>query len=256
MQTNNMNTKNRLKLPLLVAALGLAQVAPSAFAATTFNPINGFNPSTYFTTNPITAGIDFNDGAPTQSGFTGIAASNNKSYLVTSNGITFDIDVFNANNANQNRDRGASYGDLVRDFEQWYGTNQSAGVTVTLTMTGLVANSLYDVSFFTYNGGANQTTYSYYEGTSTLDPLLGSFKADGGIANFGTWRPGVILGGMNSGATGTISVTVSAPQFTAGANIDSRLEINGISVSMVPEPTSALAGLLGMAGILRRRRTH
>ena len=48
--------------------------------------------------------------------------------------------------------------------------------------------------------------------------------------------------------------TLTSPQFAAGANTDSRLEINGITVTLVPEPSAALLGSLGMLALLRRRR--
>lgn len=223
----------------LIAAGGLAGAASAA----TVTPIASFDPGTYFS-GGVTAGIDFDDGGPTQSGFLSIPASNSKTYNVTTGGITFDLVVSGTNAGNQNRDRGASGGDLVRDFEQWY-NNTGSAVEGKLTLTGLKANTDYDISFFMFNIGAGQTTQSFYDGGSSASPLITTFTTSGNQNNFATWSPGVTLG-INSGAASTITVTV---QQTTG-----RLTLNGIAVNEIPEPGSL--ALIGIGGLLiaRRRR--
>jgi hypothetical protein len=229
----------------LVSALSLA-IAPTAFSATTFSAIVGYDPNTYWA-GGVTAGIDFNDGSPTQSGFTGIAASNNTTYNVLSNGITFDIGVRNTNTGNQNRDRGAAGGDLVRDFEQWF-NNLGTGVLVeaTVSLSGLLPNTDYDISFFTFNIGAGQSTHTFYDGAAITDPVITTFTTGGNQLNFATWSPGVTIT-TNSGVSGVIDLTVQS-------NSGSRLTLNGIAVQVIPEPSSA--ALLALAGFALFRRSR
>ncbi len=247
-------------LSILAGASALLS-SQAAFSATVIQ-IPSFDPSTFFG-GGVTAGLDFDDGTssnypdPTQSGFLSIPASNDKTYNVTTGGITFNIAVANANLGNQNRNRNnVNAGRLMNDFEQWYGQNQAGGVEATVNLSGLVANTDYQISFFTNNVGAGQTTHSFYEGTSSADPLITTYTTAGNQNTYSTWSPGITFE-INSGSSSEIDVTIQAPQFANGANTDSRLTLAGISVvqgATIPEPSSiALAGL-GALALLRRRR--
>ena len=203
-------------------------------------PINSFDPNTFFA-GGILAGLDFNDDSDgstpgnqyvTQEGFLGVPNSNSKTYNLTTNGITFDIVVTNANQGNQNRWRGnATAGALINDFEQWYGRFAEPGTPVeaAFTMSGLTPNTVYDFSFFTYNLGAGQTTHTFYEGTSSAAPLITTFTTSGSSSNFSTWKPGITFR-INSGATGVVSVTVQATEGLNGALYDSRVTFDGLSI--------------------------
>ncbi len=203
-------------------------------------PITSFDPNTYFS-GGITAGIDFDMDssadpgfqAVTQPGFLSVPADiSTKSYNVTHNGITFDIQTTNANQLNVPRWRGnAAAGNLANDFQQFYGrsTTTGNGVKATVRLTGLTANTVYKLGFFTYNVGAGQTTHSFYNGTSTSDPLITTFTTAGMQTNYSTWVPGITFA-LNSGASGTIAVTIHAPEILTGSYYDSRLTLNGISV--------------------------
>ena len=236
-------TMNTFSLKLAGAAF-LACVS-SAHSATVI-PITSFNPNTFFA-GGITAGIDFDDGTsgnypnPTQPGFLSIPASNAKSYNLTTGGVTFDIQVANANFGNQNRNRNnTNAGALMTDFEQWYGGQPTEGnaVEATFTLTGLVANSDYEISFFTANVGAGQTTHSFYEGSSSAAPLITTFPTSGSQNSYASWSPGITFG-INSGASAEIVVTVQANQsFNEGANRwDSRLTMDAVAVKAVAEPS-------------------
>lgn len=209
-------------------------------------PITSFDPNTFFD-GGITAGIDFDDGTssnfpdPTQSGFLSIPASNDKSYNVTTDGITFDLQISNANLGNQNRNRNnANAGAIMTDFEQWYGRSSTSGEEVegTVTLSGLDANTDYQVSFFTMNVGAGQTTTRFYDGATTDDPLITEFSTSGNQNNYAAWSPGITLE-FNSGSNAEIVVTLQANEYVAGENFESRLGICGISVvSLGPPPFS------------------
>lgn len=205
----------------LAGALVLFSAA--ACSAAEIIPINSFNPTNHFD-GGITAGIDFDDASATETDFLGIPASNNKTYNVTTNGITFDIVVTNANLANQNRDRGDAgpdyKGSLVRDLEQWYGDGDL--LAAAFTFTGLAKRTDYEISFFTYNAGAGQMTHSFYEGSSTNDPLITTFTTSGNWFNYSTWSPGITFR-INSGYGSRIAVTVQS-------DTSKRITIDGVSL--------------------------
>lgn len=250
--TSNTLTKMTIKplsnMPSLFGGIFLL-LSPAAFSVEVI-PLT-FNPETFFEDN-LTAGIDFDDDTDnadglqleTQPGFASIEPSNNKSYNVTTNGITFDLQVRNANLANQNRFRGpnalANNGPLIADFEQFFGRYPDTGneVEATLTLSGLAANTAYQVSFFTVNVGCCQTRTRFYDGATTDDPLITDFTTSGNSNNYDTWAPGITLE-FDSGASGEIIVTLQAEEYVNGTNFESRLGICGISVvSLGPPPVS------------------
>ena len=253
-----MKTLTQHKFTRSLLALAFLAFSSSAHAATVI-PITSFDPNTFFS-GGITAGIDFDvntGGSPptyvTQSGFLSVVADTAKSYNVTHNGITFDIVTRNNNLANQGRFRNNdNAGDLMNDFQQFFGDTAGSPVEMTLKLTGLVANLDYEIGFFTANVGAGQTTHSFFEGASISDPLITTFTTSGNQNTYSTWSPGVIFL-MNSGNDGEISVTIQATQNTGG-NEQSRLTLDGISVVAIPEPSVALLGGLGILTLLRRRR--
>jgi hypothetical protein len=205
-------------------------------------PITSFDPNTFFA-DGITAGIDFDvdsssdPGAQyvTQAGFLSVPATTAKSYNVTHNGITFDIVSRNNNLTNQSRWRNnANAGDLMNDFQQFFGDTAGSPVEATITLTGLAANTVYLLNFFTYNVGAGQTTHTFYDGASSAGPLITTFTTSGNQNTYATWVPGIGFK-INSGASGEIAVTIKGTQDTD--NNQSRLTFDGMSVtSLGPAP--------------------
>ncbi|QTN30912.1 PEP-CTERM sorting domain-containing protein [Akkermansiaceae bacterium] len=233
-----MNSHNKL-----VSIIPLAVLTVTAHGATTITPLTSFDPTTFFAN--VTAGFDFNGaGGPNQSGFTSIAPGSGGTYSATNNGITMDLAVtgFNAS-AHRNRNNAAA-GNLVMDFGQWYHTT-NANAEAAFTFTGLKANTVYEITMFVYNAGSGQMKHNFYEGTSSAGTFLTQYTTAGNQNNYSTWSPGITFG-IDSGASSTISVTMQE----AG----SRLNIDGISIVEVPEPS--LTALLGLGGVclLRRRR--
>ena len=205
-------------------------------------PITSFDPDTFFA-GGITAGIDFDvdsSGDPgtqyvTQSGFLSVPATGTKDYNVTHNGITFDIKTTNANLGNQSRWRNnANAGDLMNDFQQWYGRFAEAGnaVEAAITLTGLEPTSDYLLSFFTYNVGAGQTTHNFYNGASSAAPPITTFSTSGNQNNYSAWVPGIGLQ-ISSDASGQIAVTIQGNENLVNSNYESRLTFDGMSVTYI-----------------------
>ncbi len=204
----------------------------------------------------ITAGIDFdvtgNGQTNTEPDFLGVPATAAKTYNVSHNGITFNLASTNNNLANANRRRGQTgLTSLTRDFLQFYG-NTTSPVEGTLTLSGLAPNTDYEVSFFTYNAGAGQTTHSFYEGSSVATgTLLSTFTTSGSWLDPANWTPNVDYT-LQSDASGEIVVTIEAPIQSNGS---SRLTLDGVSVTIIPEPSSiSLLVLSGFALTRRLRR--
>jgi hypothetical protein len=236
----------------IAALLGASYFAfaTSGHAARVISHTNIFpyDPATYFS-GGVTAGLDFDDNSPTQSGFLGVPASNLKIYNLTHNGISFDITVSNANQANQNRDRGPTNGsgqngDLTRDFEQWYGIDALGGaVEAHIKITGLLANSIYDLDFFTMNIASGNTRHFFYNGTSSSGDLIVDFTTAGAPnteANRAIWTPGVTIRYETDGS-GEIDVTIQAtiaPISGTDLRLASRLTFDGMSVKYL-EPAAS-----------------
>ena len=158
----------------------------------------------------------------------------------------------NNNLGNQARWRNnVNAGDLMNDFQQFYGNTAGNPVEATLTLTGLTANLDYQISFFTYNVGAGQTTHSFFEGTSSAPAsLITTFTTSGNQNTYSSWKPGITFQ-INSGNDGEIAVTIQATQ---APDNSSRLTLDGVSVVAVPEPSAATLFALAGLAIFRRRR--
>lgn len=236
----------KASLKSTLTLLGLSSMALASNAAVVVTDVTPYDPATYWNTAP-TAGLDFDDASSTQAGFLGVPASNNKTYDLVHNGITFDIDVINADQANQNRNRGGANGGLVQDFEQWYGIN-SGTPEASIVIGNLVAFTDYAVSFFTYNAGAGQMVHNFYEGTSSAAPFITTFTTAGNAGTPATFKPGVTFS-FNTGSSTSKAFTIQA--------VGQRITLDGIAVvqgATIPEPGSL--ALLGLGGLMiaRRRR--
>ena len=190
-----------------------------------------------------TAGVDFNGaGGPNAAGYASITAGGTD-FVITTNGITFDIDGTSSSMANRNR--GGASDDLLQDFYQWYTPGGTSPVAVTLS--GLIPGSPYIVSFYNLNHGAGASTQTYFEGT-TSGTVLGTFTAPGNIA------VGPPYGGdFNLFADSAGEILITAVGGTVAVPTE-RTTINGINVTAIPEPSAIILAGLGLAGLMLRRR--
>lgn len=180
---------------------------------------------------------------------------------------------------------GTGYDPLMRDYLR-IDSGDTSGVVVSVngTFSGLVVGGSYDLYFygqgeimgtsgaasiyrgqnslFTVNGISKQTGWDGVASgnnvlTEGIEFVKFSATADSnGEINF-QWA-NVVAANPNTGATGNVAANSDAAPNgqPASSNSNSRFAaLNGVQlVSTVPEPSSALLGMLGMAGLLVRRR--
>lgn len=103
---------------------------------------------------------------------------------------------------------------------------------VAVTLSGLIPNSEYTVSFSHYNAGSGTTIHSHYEGTVATGTLLGEFRSGGNPAvNFAAWTPTVDYSLISDG-DGEIFVTI----IPTGAAVNERITLDGIGVTFAGTP--------------------
>ena len=135
----------------------------------------------------------------------------------------------------------------------------------TITLTGLTAGQLYDIVLYT---GFYAQVYSIIDQpgiTATIDPVY----PGGASSNYPNWDPGeeyVVLASVVADLSGEVGILV-APfngindfpgHPDSGADLNSYAEIAGVQIQSVPLPAAVYlfgAGLLGLAGIARRKKT-
>jgi hypothetical protein len=237
------------------------------------------------TTSLIFAGISASDAAIT---YVDASAAN----LTLANGSAFvpsvTSNVYNDNNWSARSGSGLASNDTV--YEAGASTNGAlVGETVPVirqTLTGLAAGT-YDVYAYFWSasnvrwgvsagleddalaavhgiGGVDQNSHTYSDPDATRVTVAS--LSDG---TFGT-APTQALGGADRvlgqfylgtavvDITGTLNVFVGNQQIVnSGASpsvTNSRTWFDGVGYELVPEPSSALLGLVGAVTLLRRRR--
>jgi len=112
--------------------------------------------------------------------------------------------------------------------------------TGTFTLSGLNPAQTYDLTFYAYvnRTGSRLSNYTVNGSTVSIQPAETNLGGKGGTAS---------LSGLAPTPGGDLVITIES-----GASTNWIL--NGLQVTSVPEPTSALLSLLGAACLLRRRR--
>ena len=152
---------------------------------------------------------------------------------VSSNGVTLTITgtLQGWRQRSFTADPGANYA-VVRDF-----VFTDSADTVTFTFAGLTANEEYFINFWSFDTGGNansQATWSVAGGSSISGVHFTGSNAQ---------QSPYLLTGTADGV-GSLEMSVS------GAN----WRLNGAEISVIPEPSTALLGGLGLLALLRRRR--
>ncbi|MCW1887520.1 hypothetical protein OKA04_22480 [Luteolibacter flavescens] len=202
--------------------------------------------------------------------------------------VDFTLSGFQGSNAagGGEMERASGYSELMTDYLQIDGGMDSSvpefAVTATGKFSNLVVGASYDIYFygqgstfspgagainrgqnslFSVNGGAPlQTSWDGIAGGNGIltngveyvrfmNVVALNGGAEGGVINF-TWA-NVVASGSYPNATQDL-----APNGNATGNTASRYAaLNAVQlVSVIPEPSGALLALLGMTGLLARRR--
>jgi hypothetical protein len=268
-------------LPTALASLAATSIATATVVNIDFTTNGGSGYTGLGAPDIVDSGTVWNLGAHSGSSLT-------LSDLVDSSGAATLVDftvsgLESAANPAGDMERSGGYSNLMRDYIR-IDAGDTSGVVVSVggKFSGLMVGGTYDLYFygqgeimnsisgasllrgqnslFTVNGISKQTGW---DGTALGNGLLAEgieyvkFTAtaidggiEGGVINF-NWANVVA-----TGATPNV-VTDSAPNGnTPPANTGSRFAaLNGVQlVQTIPEPSSALLGLFGIAGLMVRRR--
>lgn len=132
--------------------------------------------------------------------------------------------------------------------------------TMTLTFSGLDINTLYDLALFgnrvvTGDGTERFTLGGADAATNLTSTATNSFNDSTFVSRMET-RPNdddvVRWSNINPGADGTFTVTVD-PTVTDGTSSTNISYLSAFRLEAIPEPSTALLGVLGMLALLLRR---
>lgn len=186
--------------------------------------------------------IDFGTStSAVQSGFTAQTTGTATTYSTDAGDITVA-----STGSFFNRSAGGTYTDapLMGDFTF---LNSFGTMTLTLAGDGIASNTAYEIRFYSYDSQHGSTggtvTYTGVSGTTGATAIT--------YSNAGQNDPGFAdtnssLSSWISNNSGQIVIDVT------GSNEGPR--VNGLEITVIPEPSAALLGALGLLALLRRRR--
>lgn len=235
--------------------LALIATAPLASAATTLinvdfdvtnSPGNVPSPLTATGGNVLgTTGDTWTSVSVTRNNSTGNATSvpttslnysDNTASAVTLAITTFNNSIFTDKGANI----AANQQSLMNDYLYLNGTQSS-----TITLSGFAANQQLDLVFYAQainsystTSGSTFTIGSDVRSTSETATTIGSTLIEN--------TDYVKFSGVTANGAGVLTI--------AWSNVAGQGALNGMQVQLVPEPSAALLGGLGMLALLRRRR--
>lgn len=214
---------------IAIATISTFEGSPGAALIGGFTPTNTLLP-TVLSSDPINVSM-FTVGFPTATfamdfGFLDSTGANRDDYrisLSSTGGNLLTIDLTPAASVNT--------------FNISFSSDYFTGVTNWGTLDALdtLGNPYFQISFQTYTDGIGGMFYSLND------------------VNSGVMSSGLLADGLLADTLLTDSITgLSISSITAGAAGDGFLVIDNVSV--VPEPTSAMLGLLGASFVFLRRR--
>ena len=98
------------------------------------------------------------------------------------------------------------------------------------------------------------TTANAFDANQSVDPLAIEF--DGSYGNTRGTNSGAayLMQVITTSDNETVQIYINGLESTSGSTVDERTQYDGVGYQLVPEPGSALLGLLGAGLLLRRRR--
>jgi PEP-CTERM motif len=222
-------------LPIICAA-GLALPLSSQAATVTWGSVSTIIDATTIVTTGATGIVGANfahaplPGALTANGVTFTPLGLNSSANI-GGGITVATSSMNYTN-NTGSISNVPAGNFGTIMDSHTGTFGGVG---TITLSGLVDGTQYQIQFFASTNDTNALAAQTITGGAGTSGAFGNHAAGSGKTLLGTFT-----------ASGTTQVlTIQNGEVAA----------NALTIGVIPEPSAALLGGLGMLGLLRRRRS-
>lgn len=189
--------------------------------------------------------------------YTTPSASTNTGQLTTYNSTTFagvtgayNVGVqfiFNGTTGGRRSiDRNTTANGNNNFYNNWVGFDGASGTgitTMTLTFTGLPANTSFVLTSYHYDANDQKGKF-----TTSLTGTQ-QFSIGNGAAVKTNFIYDFSLTSNNSG-----TATIDYINVSSGSRVEQFMVMNGLELNAIPEPTTALLGSLGMFFLLRRRR--
>jgi hypothetical protein len=225
--------KNRI-LPLSICAASAALASFANAATVTWGSVQGITAASNIISTGVTslAGADFGRTTGTttvvNNGDVNIEFKSLQSgqSAALSNGITVA-----AASAWENWGANGGISALPAPFGTIldYNLGIEGATSATITLSGLVEGTQYQIQFFADSTGSNSQTISATNVSGTMNSLTGQF----------------VVGTFTADATSQVLTVTRSTDFGVA---------NALTIGVIPEPSAALLGGLGLLGLLRRRR--
>lgn len=138
----------------------------------------------------------------------------------------------------------------------FFHSSQSLNESISQSVTSFLVGETYRVSFYSANGGWSQGTSAFVNEIAT-----GHWNVSVASTNYST--ADYVFGGFGNQTWSSDSFTFVAssdthlltfsPAWTSGAGTDGRLALDGVSVTLVPEPSTAFLAVLSVVFSRRSR---
>ena len=235
----------KLKLTLLSAAL----LWPTAQAAYVY--VDATTSNTTLDGATLVDGTNFTDESGTGTGSTGDGLwtlRNGASFSTFEGGGAFESDGGSTTGSNPG-DR-ESTGNLITSI-----TLPTAGTYDIVAIFTRTNNRDIAARIGSAPTTSNVfTTSNAFDANQSIDPLEIVFDSSYGNTR-GTNSGAAYLGQFTTTSDNeTVEIYINGLESTTGSTVDERTQYDGVGFQLIPEPGSALLGLLGSVLLLRRRR--